>query len=254
MAAPPTLPGGFLSHIGAMRKDFLGWLTDAARTHGDVVGLPLGPGRPTILLAHPDAIEELLVKSAGSYEKSGQTRYMVGKFLGNGLVLSEGAEHAKNRRLVQTAFHPSKLEGYSAAMVEETARLADALAPGTTVDIDAALTDLALRIVARTLFGVDASDTTARVGEAMRALEGVIQARFLSLPLPGCLELPALVEGDDPVPGSGEGFEDREEVLLAAGEAGDEESDAASFAEGFRDECSVGEAGCLDDLRRCSGR
>ncbi len=191
MAAPPTLPGGFLSHIGAMRKDFLGWLTDATRIHGDVVGLPLGPGRPTILLAHPDAIEELLVRNSGSYEKSGQTRYMVGKFLGNGLVLSEGAEHAKNRRLVQTAFHPSKLEGYTAAMVVETARLADGLAPGTTVDIDAAMTDLALRIVARTLFGVDASATTARVGEAMRALEGVIQARFLSLPLPSWVPTPA---------------------------------------------------------------
>jgi len=184
MATPPSLPGGFFLQFGAMRKDFLGWLTGAAATQGDVVGLPLGPGRPTYLLAHPDAVEEVLARNPARYEKSGQTRYMVGKFLGKGLVLSEGAEHAKNRRLVQTAFAPARLEAYAPAMAEETARMADTLVPDTVVDVDAMMTELALRIVARTLFGVDAADTTARVSDAMHALETVILARFLTLPMP----------------------------------------------------------------------
>jgi len=191
MATPPCLPGGFFSQFGAMRKDFLGWLTSAARVHGDVVGLPLGPGRPTFLLAHPEAIEEVLARNPASYEKSGQTRYMVGKFLGNGLVLSEGAEHAKNRRLVQTAFHPSRLDAYAPAMAEETERMAETLVPGAEIDVDGMMTALALRVVARTLFGVDAADTTARVGEAMHALETVIHDRFLSLPLPAWVPSPA---------------------------------------------------------------
>lgn len=181
---PPGPRDGFFSRVKEMRTDFLGYLSRSARDHGDVVRLKMVPGVAVTLVNHPEHIEDVLVKRAGLFVKSASTRRMVGKFLGNGLVTSEGEENARQRKLIRPVLHSQRLQGYGAVMVDYTRQLVDGWAAGQVVDVDSEMTRLALRIVARTLFDADATGTTSQVGHALRALERAVQERFLTIPFP----------------------------------------------------------------------
>jgi cytochrome P450 len=174
-----------------MRADFLGYLVECARLHGDVVRLQLAPGVATTLINHPDLIRDVLVDRAPLFRKSAQTRRMVGKFLGQGLVLNEGEDHARQRKLIRPAFHAQRLQTYAGVMADYTRQAAAGWKNGERLDLDAAMARLALRIVARTLFDADAEEEQGLVGRAMRSFEQAVKARFLSVPLPDWVPTPA---------------------------------------------------------------
>jgi cytochrome P450 len=188
---PPGPDLGFWRQLQRMRRDFLGYLVECAREHGDVVRLTLAPGVATTLVNHPDLVRDVLVDRAALFRKSAQTRRMVGKFLGEGLVLSEGEDHARQRKLIRPAFHPERLTAYARVMADETHRHVRRWKAGEIVDVDADMGRLSLRIVARTLFGADLEGAGAGVGEAMTAFEQAVKARFLSIPLPDWIPTPA---------------------------------------------------------------
>src|SRR5215218_4079242 len=95
-----ALAGG---NLAAFRRDRLGFLTECARTYGDVVGLRFGPRR-MMVVNHPDLVEEVLVANNRHYIKHFALR-MARSTLGNGLLTSEGDFWRRQRRLVQPAFH-----------------------------------------------------------------------------------------------------------------------------------------------------
>ena len=75
---------------------------------------------PIYLLAHPDYVREVLITQAGSFEKGELDRRILGKFLGNGLLTSEGSFHKRQRRLAQPAFHHKRIQSYAEVMVHYT--------------------------------------------------------------------------------------------------------------------------------------
>src|SRR5262245_36029121 len=116
-----------------MRADFLGFLTECAQKHGDVVRIRMAPGVAVTLVNHPDHIEDVLVKRADRFVKSASTRRMVVKFLGNGLVTSEGEDNARQRKLIRPALHSQRLQGYADVMVRYTRDLLDGWKSGEVV-------------------------------------------------------------------------------------------------------------------------
>lgn len=69
------------------------------------------------------------------------------------LVLSDGEEHRRRRRLVQPAFATRRIDGAVPIVVEEVDRVLDELRPGDTVDLYARYRSAVRRIVTRVLFG-----------------------------------------------------------------------------------------------------
>ena len=71
-----------------------------------------------ILLNHPDFVEQVLVIQQSKFHKSELTRRITGRMLGQGLLTSEGDFWRRQRRLVQPAFHRSRINEYGATMRE----------------------------------------------------------------------------------------------------------------------------------------
>src|SRR4051812_45742155 len=86
------------------QRDPLALLTGLTQTYGDVAGFKLGP-LPACIMNHPDDIHRILVTEARKFSKPRFLKMLVGKFLGNGLVMTEGDEWRQQRRLIQPAFH-----------------------------------------------------------------------------------------------------------------------------------------------------
>jgi cytochrome P450 len=169
------LPG---SALVAFRRDSLGFLTQLARRHGDLAHFKVGP-QDFFLASHPDYIKDILVLRQGQFIKSRGVQ-RTKKFLGEGLLTSEGETHLRQRRMAQPAFHKERIATYAQAMIECAAEARERWTPGEQFDVSREMMRLTLEIVARTLFG---SQVEGEAGEIDRALTYII-SKFNRLLLP----------------------------------------------------------------------
>ena len=114
-------------------RDPLKVLTRFAREYGDIVHFKLS-GERVFLVNNPQHIRDVLVTHQRNFTKSrGLERAK--KFLGDGLLTSEGATHLKHRRLLQPAFHRDRIAGYASVMVDHADRMRRRWPDGRRLDI-----------------------------------------------------------------------------------------------------------------------
>ncbi|MCA9771064.1 MAG: cytochrome P450, partial [Myxococcales bacterium] len=101
-----------------------------------------------------------------------------GDIFGNGLIVSEGDFWRRQRRLIQPAFHPRRLDGYAPAMVACTERLARDWNSGEVRDLHDEMVSLTVAIAVRTLFGVDRDDAAVMIRGHLRAMNRYFERPF----------------------------------------------------------------------------
>ncbi|MFF3905210.1 cytochrome P450 [Streptomyces sp. NPDC001848] len=163
--APGALP--LLGHVPALWRRPLEFLASLP-AHGDLVEVRLGPSR-AYLAAHPELVREVLLNprvfdKGGVFDKARQ-------LLGNSLSVSRGEEHRFQRRLIQPAFHTSRIAAYTTAVADDTRVATDAWRSGETRDISDTMHALLMRVAARTLFSAGLDEAT--IEEARQCLRTV---------------------------------------------------------------------------------
>ncbi len=136
-------------------------------------------GRHFTMFIGPDANQYLLATNATAFAQGASVR--LGPVLGKGLLTSDGSYHDTQRRRVQPAFHRGRIEGYQATMAAETARVLETWRAGQTLDFSAAMHDLTLTIVGRTLFDVDLAHQSGDIGRSVNAMIGFLRFRPVAL-------------------------------------------------------------------------
>jgi cytochrome P450 len=166
--------------------------TSSLRDRGELVKIYLGP-MPAYVVTTPELVHRVLVTDAGKFDKG----ILFDRFrphFGNGLAMSNGGFHLRQRRLMQPAFHRERIAHYASTMVEAASETSAGWQPGQVVQADQAMQRLAVSIVGRTLFATELG--TAAIAEAQRSMPLVIKQgmiRALSpgfvamLPIPGNL-------------------------------------------------------------------
>ena len=189
---PPGPSTGFLGlhFFRRFRHDPLGCLLELA-SFGDL-GYCRMAGVRLYLVNHPDLIQEVLINRRKQVRKVRRQLRTLGSVDGAGLVTSEGELWARQRRLVQPAFHKRRLEHYADIVVGRTKRRVDAWAQEIEVDIAAVMTDLTLEIIAKALFDLDVSGRATQLGRAVRVLSEVLAVEMSTpVPLPDWVPLPS---------------------------------------------------------------
>jgi cytochrome P450 len=186
---PPGPKGHFLlgNTLEFMRRPTLPLMMELARDYGDIAFLRVG-GSHIYVLNNPDYIHAALVKHADKLNKTQSAKRAARQYVGDGLIVSDGDFHRRQRRLVQPAFHTNRIETYAQIMVECTHTMLDSWRPGQTPDIAKEMMKLTLEIVARTLFDTGVSGEAYRVGEAIEMILDSIKSRVKSpYPIPDWL-------------------------------------------------------------------
>ncbi|MEU8761544.1 cytochrome P450 [Streptomyces sp. NPDC048659] len=156
--APGALP--LLGHGLAMRRRRLELLEEVQGLDGDgLVALRLGAARMLVATDHR-LVRELLVRRADDFGPSPQYRLME-PVTGAGLLLSEGAFHRRQRRLIRPAFRHARVRHYADLMTELAQGWTDGLRDGEVVAVDEEFGSLATTVVVRSLFGQGISDADA---------------------------------------------------------------------------------------------
>ncbi|MGA9190792.1 MAG: cytochrome P450, partial [Anaerolineales bacterium] len=121
---------------------------------------------------HPNMIHDVLVKRAASFHKTPRIKQVLGAVLGEGLLTSDGEEWRSHRRLVQPAFHSSRIEAYGDVLTAYTESMMRDWVTGGEVDMRHEMMKLTLGIVAKTLFDADLEgDLSERVGQAVTVVQ-----------------------------------------------------------------------------------
>lgn len=179
-----------LGHVPQLRRGPLGFM-QSLRARGDFVRVDIGL-RPVYVVNSPELIRQVLIGDRHRYEKGllfDKTRPL----LGNGLVVSGGEFHRRQRRLIQPAFRPERLERYAVSMGELVRERAASWRPGNVVSLDREFHDLTMTVVDRTLFSssIGASEA-ATVHRCLPIVErGFVRRALSPLPLLERLPIPA---------------------------------------------------------------
>lgn len=77
-------------------------------------------------------------------------------------------EHRAHRRLIQPAFHRTRVDGYRDDMVAITEAAIAAWTPGHVRDLRPDMNELTLRVASKTLFGAELDDTGVQIGRGLQ--------------------------------------------------------------------------------------
>src|SRR3984957_12561752 len=180
-----VLPGGgrLLGHALEFGRDPLA-LLQRAREDGDVVRLRFGPFHVSVLNS-PDAIRQALVSQARNLEK-GLSFGRAKRLIGNGLVMSEGEDHRRQRRLMQPAFHRAQIARYLTTMRDVAVPRIGAWPDGGTLAFDREMRSITLTVLTRTLLSADiSSEAIDEIERLLRVLLSELLARGITANIPG---------------------------------------------------------------------
>ena len=114
---PKRAPGpGYWQMAGQFAWPFLrgqaivSLLQRFGRQYGEIVRLPLAPGRVLFLLDHPTYFKHVLVTQQRNYIKASPYGLLKKEF-GDGLLYSQGELWQRQRRMLQPGFHRKRVAG-----------------------------------------------------------------------------------------------------------------------------------------------
>ncbi|WP_405713121.1 cytochrome P450 [Streptomyces xanthophaeus] len=198
-AEVPGLAGvPLLGSLFDLKSDSLGTYLRAQHRHGDVVRISAGPPglrADLYCVFSAEGVQQVLASESANFRKDNPFYQEIRDAFGNGLLTSQDEDYLRQRRLVQPLFTRRRVDGYAEAVVTETQATVDAWsgAPDGVVDVTDAMMHLALRSVARILFGTDVEATVDVVDRSFPVITEYVVRRSYS---------PVSVPRDWPTPGN----------------------------------------------------
>lgn len=190
----PDTPWWGLPLLGHMRRDYLGFCARLKHEHGDLVRLQIVRERG-VEVFHPGLLREALVEQADALIRWERGPEVFAELTGQNVLVTEGANWQRQRRMLMPAFTPKKVAGYAALMTNAARSGLDAAVPAgqATAEVDMALlfSHLAMDVILRTLFGAAAGSDTAATARAVQDISEIgFNEMFWPFTLPDWLPLP----------------------------------------------------------------
>lgn len=177
-----SLPGYRVSNVLsampivlAYRREFFAQMRRDFDRFGDMYIVKVGDVQQ-VILRHPDHIHELTTRQADKFHKDAtytDPHKGLAKFLGNGLINSDGEFWKRQRKLMSPAFHHRRIIGYVDIITDEAVRLVEKWhGDSRSIDVDHDMMRATLTIVAKALFKTDMHDDDVnRIGASMTTIQ-----------------------------------------------------------------------------------
>lgn len=137
-------------HILLFLYDPLGFLNSLPAC-GDLVQVRIGP-LTALVVCDPHLTHEVLTHDR-TFDKGGALFERLREVFGNDIVSCPHSEHRRRRRVLQPAFHSTRLPGYAHIMTEQTTIVIGSWRDGQVIDVLDEMQAVTARIAAMALFG-----------------------------------------------------------------------------------------------------
>lgn len=157
-----------------MARDMLGKLIRMRDQHGDTFMFQMAGMPPNYVFTRPEHVRDILITNAKNIQKDvgfTDTKIGLARWLGSGLLTSEGTFWRRQRKMIAPAFHAQRVSAYAETMAQYTGEMLATWQDGQTRDIAHEMADLTLNVISETmLHSVNRADT-ARIARAMRDIQ-----------------------------------------------------------------------------------
>lgn len=138
--------------------------------HGDSFRVELSTKETILFTRNPGLIKHILQKQHRKYQKSPLQTVDLAKYIGHGLLTSNGEHWRKHRRMVQPAFHKKELQTLMEVMRKTILTELARIEANKEKDFFSLLGDLAFQVVAKSLF------SSSNIGAGMEQLQQITEA------------------------------------------------------------------------------
>lgn len=176
--ATPTFPAGpkGLPIIGSLldfrRDGALDFYNSLWHQYGDVTSAAIGPIK-FVVVVRPEHIQHVLVKHPEKYVK-GLSHEKLRVAIGNGILTLEGEKWYRQRKLMQPTYTPKNIKGFATIMTDESqsliGRWQNQLPAERVVDINQEMTRVTMKVISRTMFGLDMDENFRDAARALITL------------------------------------------------------------------------------------
>jgi cytochrome P450 family 135 len=148
----------------------IAWLDECSGSYGETFTLRLASMPPMVMLSNPEAVREVFT---GDPEvlRSGEANALLATMLGHrSLLVLDGAEHLRERRLMLPPFHGERMRRYReliSAVAERQIATWPVDAPFRTAP---SFRHIALEVIVRAVFGVEEPERMTRLMRALRRM------------------------------------------------------------------------------------
>jgi cytochrome P450 len=133
-------------------------LLEMQAEYGNVVEFAAAHGRRALFINDPATVRRLLVRHHPKYRK-GRGFERVEMLLGNGLIVSDGDTWRRSRTMIQPAFSRQNVHQLIDLMIacsrQKAERWHDVAEAGDTLNVSQEMSDFALELILRAIFGED---------------------------------------------------------------------------------------------------
>jgi cytochrome P450 len=133
----------------------IGMLETLSAKHGNTFALQIPrQDEPMVIFAEPAAVKEIW-NGDPEVLRAGEANIILRSALGrHSLLLLDGAEHLRERRLMLPPFHGDRMKAYATTMREVTQREIDQWPIGKAFAVHGSMQAITLDVIMRTIFGV----------------------------------------------------------------------------------------------------
>jgi len=155
----PTVPlSRFLKHALEILKNPLPFHHNNFERLGDTFRLKIGFTKSVIFSRDAAFLQYVLQKNQRNYTKSKIQTEDLAKYVGKGLLTSEGALWKQQRKLIQPAFHKKQLANLLETMQQTITTELQKIETGKPFPVFSVFNDLAFQVVAKSLFSGGVSE------------------------------------------------------------------------------------------------
>jgi len=131
------------------------FLDECAKRFGDTFTLRLPGAPPLVMFSHPDAIKAIFTGDEDAL-RAGEANYRLEPILGqHSLLILDGAEHLRERRLLQPPFHGDRMLAYGTVIRDIAAAAVVRWPVGHPFALHPEMQGVTLDVILRTVFGLD---------------------------------------------------------------------------------------------------
>jgi cytochrome P450 family 135 len=148
------------------------------RRYGDVVFFSTLFDRGFVMVFHPDGVKQVF---RGSPERlrAGEANAPLGPVLGDrSVLLLDGAEHLRHRRLMLPPFHGERMREYASVMRDAADEAIDSWPVGETFKLHPEMQSLTLDVIMSAVFGIEHGPRQEELKRRVRAMVEPVGSRF----------------------------------------------------------------------------
>ncbi|HEY9906534.1 MAG TPA: cytochrome P450, partial [Thermosynechococcaceae cyanobacterium] len=183
----PAVDAHYLWQIFQLATNPLEFFDIYAAKYGDCFTAKMGRSVDLAFFSHPEAIAEIFTAPPESFVV-GPANEPMRPILGDtSLLLLDGQVHRQHRQLLMPPFHGDRLKGYGHAMTRIAQATTSHWVSGSYCDLFEELREISLRIILKTVFGLDQEEQIVAFRDLLDGIWSVSAPwiRFAQTYLPG---------------------------------------------------------------------